>query len=72
MGKEGKLKKSQRGEKCWRVKEGGEVEQRGSAYDREKGGIEHAREDGRPQLPRTTSGRLRWMGPTELDLPWMF
>ena len=72
IGKEGKLKKSQRGGKISRVNEGGEVEQRGAAYDRVKRGIEHAREDGRWQLPRTTSGRWRWMGHTELDGRWMF
>ena len=68
----GKIEKPQRGEENGRVKEGGEVEQRGAAYDRAKGGIEHVREDGRPQLPRTTSGRWRWMGRTELDGRWMF
>ena len=51
------MKKSQRGEKVSRVNEGGEVEQRGAAYDRAKGRIEHVREDGRSQLPCTTSGR---------------
>ena len=61
------MKKSQRGGKISRVNEGGEVEQRGAAYGRAKGGIEHVREDGRSQLPRSTSGRLRWMGHTELD-----
>ena len=53
----GKTKKSQRGGKIWRVNRSGEVEQRGAAYDRAKGAIEHVREDGRSQLPRTTSGR---------------
>ena len=33
IGKEGKLKKSQRGGNFWRLTEGGEVEQRGAAYD---------------------------------------
>ena len=66
------MKKSQRGGKFSRVNEGGEIEQRGAAYDRAKGGIEHVREDGRSQLPRTTSGRWRWMGHTELDGRWMF
>ena len=46
----GKLKKSQRGGRFSRVNGGGEVEQRGAAYDRAKGGIEHVREDGRSQL----------------------
>ena len=68
----GEIEKSQRGETFWRVNEGGEVEQRGTAYDRAKGGIEHVREDGRSQLPRTTSGRWRWMGRPELDGRWMF
>ena len=72
IGKEGKLKKSQRGGKVWRVNEGGELEQRGATYDRAKGGIEHVREDGKSQLPRTTSGRWRWIGRTELDGRWMF
>ena len=58
--------------KFWRANDGGEVEQRGAAYDRAKGGIEHVREDGRSQLPCTTSGRWRWMGRTELDGRWMF
>ena len=40
------MKMSQRGGKFWRVNEGGEVEQRGAAYDRAKGGI-NVREDGR-------------------------
>ena len=70
--KEEKMKKSQRGGKFSRVNEGGEVEQRGAAYDRAKGRIEDVREDGRLQLPRTTSGRWRWMGHTELDRRWMF
>ena len=48
--------------KFWRANDGGEVEQRGAASNRAKGGIEHVREDGRSQLPRTTSGRWRWMG----------
>ena len=34
--------------------------------------IPYVREDGRSQLPRTTSGRWRWMGHTELDGRWMF
>ena len=68
----GKIKKSQRRGKFWRVNGGGEVEQRGAAYDRAKGVIEHVREDGRSQLPRTTSGRWRWIGRTELDGRWMF
>ena len=71
----GKMKKSQKGGnfgKFWRANDGGEVEQRGAAYDRAKGGIEHVRGDGRSQLPRTTSGRWRWMGRTELDGRWMF
>ena len=67
-----KLKKSQLGEKISRANEGGEVEQRGTAYNRAEGGIGHVREDGRSQLPRTTSGRWRWMGHTELDGRWMF
>ena len=50
------MKKSQRGGKFSRVNESDEVEQRGAAYDRAKEGIEHVREDGRSQLPRTTSG----------------
>ena len=66
------MKKSQLGEEFSRVNEGGEVEQRGAAYNREKGGIEHAREDGRSELIRTTSGQWRWMGHTELDGRWMF
>ena len=41
-------------------------------YDRAKVGIEHVREDGRPQLPRTTSGRWRWMVRAELDGRWIF
>ena len=63
------MKKSHRGGKFSRVNEGGEVEQTGAAYDSAKGGIGHVREDGRSQLPRTTSGRWRWMGHTELDGP---
>ena len=43
IGKEGKLKESQRGGIFWRVNEGGEAEQRGAFYDRAKGGIEHVR-----------------------------
>ena len=58
--------------KFWRANEGGEVEQRGAASNRAKGGIEHVREDGRSQLPRTTFGRWRWMGHTELDGRWTF
>ena len=72
IGKDGKLEKSQRGGKFWRANAGGKVEQRGAACDRAKGGIEHVREDGRSQLPRTTSGRWRWRGRTELDGRWMF
>ena len=68
----GKLEKSQRGGNFWRAKKGGEVEQRGAACDRAKGGIGHVREDGRSQLSRTTSGRCRWMRRTELDGCWMF
>ena len=67
-----KLKKSQLGEKFSRANEGGEVEQRGAAYNRAEGGIGHVREDRRSQLPRTTSGRWRWMGHTELDGRWLF
>ena len=58
--------------KFWRANDGGEVEQRGAASNRAKGGIEHVREDGRSQLPRTTFGRWRWMGHTELDGRWTF
>ena len=46
--------------------------QRGAASNRAKGGIEHVREDGRSQLPRTTFGRWRWIGHTELDGRWTF
>ena len=53
----GRMEKSQRGGKCRRVNEDGEVEQRGTAYDKAKGGIEYVGEDGRSQLPRTMSGR---------------
>ena len=67
-----KNEKSQKRRKISRVNEGGEVEQRDAAYDRAKGRIEHVREDGRSQLPRTTSGRWRWMGHTDLDRRWMF
>ena len=35
--------------------------------DRAKEGIKHVRVDGRSQLPRTTSGRWRWMGRTECN-----
>ena len=66
------MKKSHRGGKFSPVNEGGEVEQTGAAYDSAKGGIGHVREDGRSQLPRTTSGRWRWMGHTELDGPGCF
>ena len=61
--REGRKLKSRRKEKhfgkFWRANDGGEVEQRGAASNRAKGGIEHVREDGRSQLPRTTSGRWR-------------
>ena len=70
-----KLKKSQKGGNFgnfWRANDGGEVEQRGAAYDKAKGGIEDVRGDRRSQLPRTTSGRWRWIGRTELDGRWMF
>ena len=72
IGKEGKLKQSQRGGEFWRVNGGSEVELRGAAYDKSKGEIEPVREDGRSQLPRATSGRWRWIGRTELDGRWMF
>ena len=55
------------GGKYWRANGGGEAEQSGALYERTKGGIEHVRVDGRSQLSRTTSGRWRWMGRTELD-----
>ena len=69
----GKLKKSPRGGTFWKIL-ARKRRRRGRAgsYDRAKGGIEHVREDGRSQLPRTTSGRWRWMGRTALDGRWMF
>ena len=70
--KKGKIEKVTERRNIWRVNEDGEVEQRDAAYDRAKGGIKHVREDGRSQLPRTTSGRWRWMGRTELDGRWVF
>ena len=63
----GKSKKSQRGGKYWRVNGGGEAEQSGNSCDRAKEGIKHVRVDGGSQLPRTTSGRWRWMGRTECN-----
>ena len=74
MGKDGnrKSRKEKHLGKFWRANDGGEVEQRGAASNRAKGGIEHVREDGRSQLPRTTFGRWRWMGHTELDGRWTF
>ena len=63
----GKIEKVMERRTFWRVNGGGEVEQRGAAYDRAKGGIEHVCGDGRSQSPSTTSGRWRWMGCTELD-----
>ena len=72
--REGRKLKSRRKEKYfkkfWRANDGGEVEQRGAACNRAKGGIEHVREDRRSKLLRTTSGRWRWMGHTELDGRW--
>ena len=72
IGKEGKLEKTQERRKIlarkWRRR--GRAERR--RLRQTKGGIEHVREDGRSQLPRTTSGRWRWMGRTELDWRWMF
>ena len=51
----------------WRENGGSEAEQSGAACDKVKRAIEHVHVDGRSQLPRTTSGRWRWMGRTELD-----
>ena len=70
-----KLKKSQKGETFWKIlprkrRRRGRAERR--RLQQAKGGIEHVREDGRSQLPRTTSGRWRWMGHTELDGRWTF
>ena len=59
--------KSQIGGHPWRANGGGEAEQSGASCDREKGGIEHVRVDGRSQLPRTSYELWRWMGRTELD-----
>ena len=59
-------KKPKRGENYWRANGGGEAEQSG-ACDKAKRGTEHVRVGGRLQLPRTTSGRWRWIGRTELD-----
>ena len=61
------IEKSQRGGNYWRANGGGEAEQSGAFCDKAERGIEHVRVDGRSQLPRTTSGRWRWMGRTELD-----
>ena len=71
----GKLKKLQRGGKVWEIlarkrRRRGRAERR--RLRQSKGGIEHVREDRRSQLPRTTSGRWRWMGRTELDGRLMF
>ena len=68
----GKIKKSQRGGKYWLANGGGEAEQSGASYDKAKRVIEHVRVDWRSQLPRTTSGRWRWMGRMELDGCSMF
>ena len=65
--KGGKSKKSLRGGRYWRVNGGGEAEQSGNSCDRAKEGIKHVRVDERSQLPRTTSGRWRWMGRTEFN-----
>ena len=61
------IKKSQEGENYWHANGGGEAEQSVASCDKAKRGIEHVRMDGRSQLPRTTFGRWRWMGRTELD-----
>ena len=58
---------SQRGGKFWRANGGGEAEQSSASCDKAKRAIENVRVDGRSQLPRTTSGRWRSMGRTELD-----
>ena len=59
--------KSQIGGNSWCANGGGEVEQSGASCDKAKGGFKHVCADGRLQLPRTTYGRWRWMGRTELD-----
>ena len=59
--------KSNIGEKSWRANGGGGAKQSGTFCDSAKGGIEHVHVDGELQLPRTTYGRWRWMGSTELD-----
>ena len=62
----------EKGGNYWRANGGGEAEQSGASCDRAKTGIEHVRVDGRSQSPRTTYGRWRWMGRTELDGHKMF
>ena len=63
----GEIEKFRRGGNYWRVNGGGEAEQSGASCDEAKRAIEHVRTYGRSQLPRTTSGRWRWMGRMELD-----
>ena len=66
-GKGNERMKSHIGEKSWRANGGCGAKQSGTFCNSAKGGIEHVHVDGKLQLPRTTYGRWRWMGSTELN-----
>ena len=68
----GEVEKSQRRGNYWHAKGGGEAEQSGAFCDIAKRGIEYVRVDGRSQSPRTSYGRWRWIGRTELNGHNMF